>query len=110
MNMMEHGQLLINIIIVSFAVYRLAKMITKEDGPFFWFSSWRNKIGQYSQNKGTAVKSLAFLFECPHCFGVYVAAFAVFTYEQLFLFWLILAVAGIQSFIQSIEDLGERYE
>lgn len=99
--MMDHNWL--SLLIAGLAVYRLAKLITTEDGPLFVFSSWQQWIGQKAQGKNIVFRSVAFLFECPYCIGIWLAILVYYTFSTLYPLWFILAIAGLQSLMQNSE-------
>lgn len=82
------------LIIAFLAVFRLACLITKESGPFFFF--WYAR--KAAKKQGGSVEELA---QCPYCCGLW-ASIGIVSYLALpfRLLWLdyiivILAVAGL---------------
>ena len=56
------------------ACYRLARLITKEAGPFDVFHYLRSAVGVYDYGAdGRPQSTLGKLFDCPYCTGVWVA-------------------------------------
>lgn len=53
-------------ILVSLAVYRVATMISSEDGPFYIFSSWRKRLIGWEQRRGRP-HWIIDGFHCPLC-------------------------------------------
>lgn len=98
----------ITVIIAGLAVYRLAYLVTKEYGPFDVFKKWRGfwaELANKAQARGRAVAltaTIAELFHCPYCLGMWLAlvAAAILLPDSWFLHWL--AIAGVQSFMQGI--------
>jgi hypothetical protein len=94
----------IRFILAALAVYRLAYMIAMEDGPFALFSRFRMWLGRNAADKpehGIAW-TLAELFNCAHCVGIWLAAIAALIFFPIkgFDFILIwLALAGLQSYL-----------
>jgi hypothetical protein len=97
----------LRILLASFAAYRLARMITLEEGPFEAFLRLRERLGVYDRaENGQPRTSLGRLFECPYCMGVWASMILA-----LFIFrpsafgdgvLIVLGMAGIQAFIQGI--------
>jgi len=96
--MTEH---LIIIVLSIFANYRLSRLISIDEIT----KPVRSLIGR----KVTADKHnfwwwLAELINCPHCVGVWIAAvlawFIAYSITEFVLLWL--AIAGAQSFLQSL--------
>jgi len=83
------------------AVYRLAQLISLDDGPFDVFKRLRLLCGQIAY-KYKNLKTLADLVNCPYCLGVWFALFVVIALRPSpwWLHWL--AIAGGQAFLQSM--------
>lgn len=91
------------------ATYRLARLLPYDDGPFFVFGRIRDYIEQKAMEEGNRLGRWANLYAfvtCPYCCGLYAAFFvaALVFWNNFYgnLFILILAIAGGQSFLQSL--------
>lgn len=89
------------------ACYRLARLITKEAGPFDMFHHLRSAAGVYDYGAdGRPQSTLGKLFDCPYCTGVWVALILVLLprckVQKLFVSWL--AVCGVQTALQNWSD------
>lgn len=95
------------LITASFACYRLAKLITWDNGPFDIFLKFRTRVGVYDYNEDLQpYTNLGKFFSCPYCVGIWVALVIVlllYGAQMLVpLYWL--AVAGLQSIYESWLD------
>jgi hypothetical protein len=71
------------------------------------FSNWRRHLGQQAtiQDKyAPARQTLAELFDCPHCLGVWIAGLVYLLRKPLRPLWMIFGMAGLQSLLQSFDD------
>lgn len=92
-------------ILLSLAVYRLARLITLDDGPFDLLLKLRDLWGAYDYGpNGVAKTSLGRGLTCPYCAGFWIAgvtALIAYGFELgVVVYWL--ALAGAQSFLQSL--------
>lgn len=91
-------------ILLSLAIYRLARLISIDDGPFDILLRFRALWGAYNYGEnGLARTSLGRGITCPHCVGFWIAgiaAIAVYPQPGFIAYWL--ALAGVQSFLQSL--------
>ena len=91
-------ELELRLICAAFAVYRLARLITQDEGPFSVFKRLREWAAVNSEG-------LADLVSCPFCLGVWFAAIvaALVMMPTLAgdaaLVWL--GLAGVQSLLQA---------
>lgn len=91
--------------LLALTIYRLARLITIDDGPGDAILKFRNWIGAYDYApNGLAKSSLGRGITCPYCVGMWVALVVSlivlgWRVETLF-YWL--ALAGAQSFLQSL--------
>ena len=86
------------------ACYRLARLITKEAGPFDVFHYVRSAVGVYDYGaNGRPQSTLGKLFDCPYCTGVWVALIIVLLPECKLQRWFVswLAICGIQTALQN---------
>lgn len=106
---------LLRIVLTIFAVYRVASLISSEEGPYVgWpirsdqqigiFEAIRLKLGAYSYNEnGKPETNLGRGISCPLCTGFYFSLVAlVFVASptlvgDLFILWL--GISGIQIFL-----------
>lgn len=91
--------------IAVLACYRIAQLVTLDDGPGDCLLTARATLGGYDLGEdGRPETSLGRGIICPHCVGVWVAAVLAVTLFPLGLmtpvYWL--AIAGGQSFLQSV--------
>ena len=90
-------------ILAILACYRLALLLTWEDGPGNIFHKIRFRLGAYDYGStGTSpITSLGVLAGCPYCQGIYIAlALALILYPigwHTLLYWF--AIAGGQAFL-----------
>jgi len=99
---------IVRFFMAALAIYRLAWMFTREDGPFAIFDRFRIWLGKHAtSNKGLGW-TLAELFNCPHCFGVWLAILflpaILFPSQPVDAILIILAIAGLQSFMTGRSD------
>lgn len=89
----------LRLICAAFAVYRLARLITQDDGPFSVFK----RLREWAAVNGK--ESVAELLNCPFCLGVWFALIAAALVlmptlaGDVILVWL--GLAGAQSFLQA---------
>jgi hypothetical protein len=98
----------LRLVLAAFAVYRVAELLSIDDGPYHLFARWRLWLGRKSADKpylGTW-HNLAELFQCPYCIGVWLAGLAVipvFFPSTLTDFVLaLLAISGLQAFLETL--------
>lgn len=91
--------LLIAILLSGFAVYRAAKMVATEEGPFSVFLNLRNRfLGDSWIDRG---------LHCPLCVGFWFALWAAVTIGLRLdmIAWVMpiwFAIAGVQAFLQEL--------
>ncbi len=95
----------LNFILLTFVCYRLAQLVTLDEGPFGIFQKIRVKAGTYdNDDDGQAAMGLGRVMSCPYCLGVWIAlplsVYAVGINWQIFIWWF--AIAGGQAFLQGI--------
>lgn len=86
------------------ACYRLARLITKEAGPFDMFHYLRSAVGVYDYgDDGRPQSPLGKLFDCPYCTGVWAALILALLPECKLQRWFVswLAICGIQTALQN---------
>ncbi len=105
--------LLTRLVLATLATYRMAQLVSLDDGPLDLFAHLRG-LTCYDHNgkarTGKGWESLSKLVNCPYCLGVWFGA--LFTVATMFsvsfdlwtalVFWL--AIAGGQSALQAIAD------
>jgi len=89
---------------LGLATYRLTSLLSREAGPFDVFVNFRSWAGVYDIGPDKKpVTVLGRMVECPYCMGVWVAmALTLLPRKNRLVGWFItmLAVAGIQTFLQ----------
>lgn len=93
-------------LLFSFAVYRISRMVTREDGPYAMFETLRLSLGKKAALNKTW-KTLADLSNCPYCLGVWFSAIFAIKFVELGIiqyFTYALGIAGLQAFLQALED------
>jgi len=101
---------IVRFFMAALAIYRLAWMFTKENGLFGIFAHIRAKLGARAavEPREGIVWTIAELFNCPHCFGVWLAILflpaILFPSQPVDAILIILAVAGLQSFMTGRSD------
>lgn len=108
---------IVRLVLAVFAAYRLASMISKDEGPYLglWkspeqtgvFEYLRIKAGVYDIGRdGRPESNLARGLSCPLCTGVYLSfamvalAYLPFKLGEFFLAWM--AVSGAQVFLENL--------
>ena len=102
----------LRMVILSLAAFRLAWLLTKEQGPFAILDKFHTlldkQVVKEVDSKGEQHHgwrwSLAEVFDCPLCIGVWLAFGLLLIYMNFPAFWirfvlLALAIAGLQSFL-----------
>ena len=98
---------MIRLIRLALATFRLALLISKEEGPAMIFVKLRAKAGAYNVGpSGIPTTNLGRGVSCPYCVGVYAAVFflvleAIPFGDRITDFF---AVAGLQSLFQSLSE------
>lgn len=98
--------MIMRVVLAAFVTFRIARMLTLEDGPLGIFYRLRTELGKkaaVSKQYGVAWTA-AELFNCPHCLGLWITFFLL----PLILIptvggdaiLVVFAVAGMQSFLQ----------
>ena len=109
--------LLTNFVLAVLATYRLAQLVSLDDGPLDCFATLRGLTAynlKGKQREGPIWKSLEELMDCPYCLGVWFAGLMTLLVVQIapmnlwtgLLFWL--GVAGGQCALQSSTDVSRR--
>lgn len=80
----------------SLGVYRLARMIATEEGPFGAFEAWRDLIERSFGAESWVTNG----FNCPLCISFWLALAVAVMAGQ---WWLWLPIAGGACFLQSQE-------
>lgn len=88
---------------LALATYRIARLFALDEGPFSAFSKLRYLLGAYDlAENGKPESTWGRMISCPHCMGLYAAALVLLLPKQAR--WLVdlLAIAGLQSWMQSV--------
>jgi len=86
----------IDFALISLAVWRLARMIAREDGPCDVFRRWRLWVGAVQTAAGfwTAERNWAKLWICPLCLSLWLTPLFLLAYFLApWLWWLTLGLA-----------------
>lgn len=107
------------LIIAIFTCYRLARLISRDDGPLFLFKRARYWAKDRAWNKAEEAReifngviddryyswqqSLAEGLECPYCLGVWLSIplflFVIYPMELTDLFMLLMTISGVQAWL-----------
>lgn len=97
----------LTLLIIAFAVYRLCRMLSREDGPFQILETFRTWLGRKASKENKLWITLADLMNCPYCLGVWFSALGALLLHDTSIMWYfiyVLAIAGLQAFLQGLED------
>jgi len=119
----------LRLILAVLTCYRLARLIARDDGPFFLFKRIRywakdrawieaRDLGRidYSTNGGEEIAdrhygkwhTLAEALDCPYCVGVWVSIplflFVIYPITVSDLFMLLMAISGAQAWLWGMVD------
>ena len=92
---------LINLLMLSLIVYRLAHMITREDGPFGLAIKFRGFIAVRMGDDSFVTQG----FFCPLCVGFWIAsvvAYGMYHGQGFVVVLQWLAIAGLSAFMERI--------
>lgn len=85
--------------ILTLGVYRAARLVTMEDGPFDWFTQGRDYVlGRFGKDSWVYAG-----VTCPLCVGFW---FALIVSLSAGHFWWWLPMAGLQTWLQK-QERGE---
>jgi hypothetical protein len=88
--------------------YRLAQFVTLDDGPMYVCRDLRRQLNAIAATDGKIQKSIAELFSCPYCMGVWFAipCALAYLYPSMLtdVILLIVGIAGAQAFLQGRND------
>jgi hypothetical protein len=96
--------LVLRILLVILASYRITNLFVLDDGPFDIFKKIRALVGKIAASN-MQLRGLAVMFNCPYCLGVWISA--IFSLTIFFpsvpvdIGILIFAIAGGQDFLVS---------
>lgn len=93
------------ILLAAFAVYRLTRFLSFDDGPFMIFDKLRSWTSRKRTDRNDDWQAtLDTWVHCPYCQGPYYAALVTYLVlnkrGSTFLMWL--GLAGMQDFIETI--------
>lgn len=95
----------LRITLAAFATYRVAQLVTLDEGPFSIFENLRTAAGVYDRGpNGEPISIQGRMFGCPYCIGLYVAlpggilAMRQSLIGDAILLWL--GLAGIAAYLQ----------
>lgn len=97
------------LILYGLFVYRVARLLTRENGPFDILERFRRLFGKLSY-KNMLWKSVAELLICPYCLGVWISAIIVWVSgrsDLQYVLW-VFSVSGLQTLLQVYEDNYEK--
>lgn len=98
----------LRVVLACLTVYRLSQLFVLDDGPYDMFKQIRSFLGRRA-NTNSTWKTLADLFNCPFCLGVWFAGLAVPTviyptlYADIVLLWL--GISGLQAFLEGFTNV-----
>jgi hypothetical protein len=102
-----------DIFILSLATFRLVRLFIY-DNITLWLRDMFNDVKHiegkyfYVESENSFKLTLHKLMNCPWCFGVWAAffsAFFYFTFPHLQIIFIVLAIAGIGSFVMIVSNL-----
>ena len=108
----------LRLILAVFALYRLARMLALDDGPFFIFKRvryWVKDKAYYEMDMGDIISDRHFgkwhnLSEgitCPFCVGVWLSlplfALLIWPTQTGDMFLLLVSLSGMQAFLQTLD-------
>ena len=88
------------LILYALAVYRITQMLIVDEGPFDVFIRFRVMLLK-NAGRNSLVDTLAKLFSCQYCMGIWVAILTIFLPQIIVIFF---ALAGLQSILVSLID------
>lgn len=96
-------------VVAALATYRIAMLITWDNGPWDIFERLREAAGAYEYDQDKRPASLVGkLVTCPYCVGVWAGAFCalllVTFHPVAYLFLLALGLAGVQCALTRITE------
>lgn len=100
----------LRLVVAALATYRLARLLTWDEGPAGLFVSFRRALGgeDIDLDTGQPATNLGRGVTCPHCLGVWVALLlslpALFPSSLGDFFLMVFGLAGAQSYLQGNSD------
>ncbi len=96
--------LMLDLLVQSLAIARLLRLLTEEEGPWNVIEKFRtaigiSKYGEYDENR-----TLAGLFSCHWCLGIWVSPIVFITYKFVPFVIYVLAIAQLGSFMNAITN------
>ena len=92
---------------LGLSLYRISRLIARENGPFDVLAKFRQYLGKQAtiQDKFASIRqTIAELFNCPYCLAVWIAPIIYLLRDSLKEVWIVFAIAGLQTLLQSIDD------
>lgn len=95
-----------DLIILSLATYRLAQLISIDNGPMNLFAKLREQTdslarAEQEENEGrTLWQNINDGLHCPYCTGVWSAIILMIIYRKWYTLVYLLAIAGGQSWLE----------
>lgn len=98
----------LNKIWIVLALYRIARLLSREDGPYYIFSNHRRYWGRKAAN-GPHAENIAEMVHCPHCLGIWLAPIVYWISKQK---WgrpiiFVVGLAGAQDFLQTLQTYAD---
>lgn len=102
----------LRLILCVLASFRIAQLIALDDGPIYIFDAIRRLFGRMAAGEYHSFKtSLADLFHCPYCVGIWSSALMIVllvyptVVGDIILLWL--GISGAQAWLQGIVEHHE---
>lgn len=95
-----------DLLVLSLATYRLAQLVSIDDGPagiFARLRRWTDSLAKAEQDEGEGRHLWQNINEgihCPYCVGMWLAGLLLLVYKRWYTLVYLLAVAGGQSWLE----------
>lgn len=91
------------LVIACFAAYRLARLLTIEDGPFDLAYNLRIKTGiEYNEKNEVMFYPPWNPLYCIWCTGIYTSGLVFLTWSYISYFWIVMAISAVIGLVHSI--------